>query len=604
MLFEAVLQNAALATVLAVLVVLAERMPFLRRRPALTHLLWFAVLMKLVIPPLVPLPVLPGAAADMGTKTVARRVVRQTESSDTAWTIRAPIAMAVPVASVSAGTWRPDFPSLMFAVSFAGTLIFFTRCAWRSARVARLLRRAAPAPGRFASLLADVADRLGVAPVPDIQFVNACISPVLSLIRQKAAIVLPRQLAEELDDEQLACIFSHELAHLVRHDRAFNLAGLTVVGLFWWHPVAWWSFRQMKARQEECCDALAISRLARSRRLYAQTLLTSLEFLQRRRELNLVASPGFGHRTHILRRFEMIANLSVRPTCSLGAVALLALCAASFICFPARAENRQDKPSADSGKEAKAALPQSLDSQDGYVNSRQSIRNLKQLAIALHDWADAHQIIMPGKTDNLADPKSALNSPFHRFPPAVVYGKDGKGKYPHSWRIELLPYLKAKNLYDEYRFDEPWDSPANKVILEKMPEVFRNPADEAVNYNSAYFVLVGKLVDDTANGPALQTLFSSKLGVAFRQITDGTSNTLAVVEAKRDIPWTKPEDIPYDPSGKLPQLGGYFKEGFCLNFADGHCQFVYEPIKDADLKALISPAAGDVSNHEFRRLGF
>ena len=299
----------------------------------------------------------------------------------------------------------------------------------------------------------------------------------------------------------------------------------------------------------------------------------------------------------------MIANMSVRPTCSMGAVAMLALCAVSFVCFPARADNAADNPSADSAKDPKQTLPQSVDTQEGYVNMRQSIRNLKQLAIALHDWADAHHIT-PEKTDNLADPKSALNSPFYRFPPAVVYGKDGRGKFPHSWRVELLPYLKAKSLYGEYRFDEPWDSPANKQLLEKMPEVFRNPADDSVNYNSAYFVLVGRLVDDTANGPALQTLFSCKVGVAFRQITDRTSNTVAMVEAKRDIPWTKPEDIPYDPAGKLPQLGGYFKEGYGLNFADGHCQFVFEPIKDAALKALISPAAGDVSDYQFRRLGF
>lgn len=299
----------------------------------------------------------------------------------------------------------------------------------------------------------------------------------------------------------------------------------------------------------------------------------------------------------------MTANLSVRRTCSLGAVAMLALCAVSFVCFPARADNLADKAGADATKDAKQTLPQSVDTRDGYENMRTSIRNLKKLAIALHDWAFAHHI-MPGTTANLADPKTALNSPFHRYPPAVVYGKDGKGKYPHSWRVELLPYLDAKNLYDEYRFDEPWDSPANKVLLEKMPEVFRNPADDSVNYNSAYFVLVGKLVDGNVNGPAPQTMFSSKAGVAFRQVTDLTQNTLAVVEARRNIPWTKPEDIPYDPGGKLPQLGGYFKEGFCLNFGDGHCQFVYEPIKDSDLKALISPAAGDVSNYEFRRLGF
>jgi beta-lactamase regulating signal transducer with metallopeptidase domain len=603
MLFDAVLSNAVIATVLAVVVALAERARFLRRRPAVTHLLWFAVLLKLAIPPLVPLPLLPSATANSQTKTLLQRVVHQADPVESANAIQAVTAATAPAAVAPAEPWQPDLPATLLILSFVGTLVFLARCAWQSVRLTRLLRTAEPAPARFVALLADVAARLDVTPPPGIYIINACISPALSPGRRRAAIIVPRRLTEELDDEQLACIFSHELAHLLRHDRAFNVAGLAVVALFWWHPVGWWSFRQMRARQEECCDALAISRIARSRRVYAQTLLKALDFLQGRREWELLASPGFGHRTYILRRFEMIANMSVRPTCSQGAVAFLALCALSFVCFPARADNLGKNPSADSAQESKQTLPQSLDTRDGYTNMRQSIRNLKRLGVALHDWADAHEIT-PGKTDNLADPKSALNSPFRRFPPAVIYGKDGKGKYPHSWRIELLPYLKAKNVYDEYQFDEPWDSPANKQLLEKMPEVFRNPADDSVNDNSAYFVLVGKLVDETVNGPALQTLFSSKAGVSFRQMTDGTSNILAMVEAKRDIPWTKPDDIPYDPAGKLPQMGGYFKEGFCVNFGDAHCQFVFTPIKDSDLRALISPATGDVSNHKFRRLGF
>jgi len=79
--------------------------------------------------------------------------------------------------------------------------------------------------------------------------------------------------------------------------------------------------------------------------------------------------------------------------------------------------------------------------------------------------------------------------------------------------------------------------------------------------NSAYFVLVGRLVDANVDGPALQTLFSSKVGVALRQVTDGTSNTLAIVEAKREIPWTKPEDLPFDMSVPLTGLGSHHAAG-------------------------------------------
>ena len=56
------------------------------------------------------------------------------------------------------------------------------------------------------------------------------------------------------------------------------------------------------------------------------------------------------------------------------------------------------------------------------------------------------------------------------FPPAVVIGPDGKT--PHSWRVEILPYLHRKDLFEQYRLDEPWDSPANKKVLDQIPDVF------------------------------------------------------------------------------------------------------------------------------------
>jgi len=43
-------------------------------------------------------------------------------------------------------------------------------------------------------------------------------------------------------------------------------------------------------------------------------------------------------------------------------------------------------------------------------------------------------------------------------------------------------------------------------------------------------------------------------------ITDGSSNTILVVEANRDIPWTKPEDLPFNPKGPLPELGGFWPD--------------------------------------------
>ena len=104
-----------------------------------------------------------------------------------------------------------------------------------------------------------------------------------------------------------------------------------------------------------------------------------------------------------------------------------------------------------------------------------------------------------------------------RFPTDIV-GKDGKPLL--SWRVEILPYVEELPLYKEIRRDEPWDSDHNKTLLARMPDIFRNPAqsrDETRTYFQGYA------------GPG--AVFEPGVKVTMLGITDGTSNTLLVVEA-------------------------------------------------------------------------
>ncbi|MBN69306.1 MAG: hypothetical protein CME32_08515 [Gimesia sp.] len=191
--------------------------------------------------------------------------------------------------------------------------------------------------------------------------------------------------------------------------------------------------------------------------------------------------------------------------------------------------------------------------------------NIKLIVLALHNYYERH----------------------HHFPPAIVMGPDGKT--PHSWRVELLPYLDQQALYDEYRMNEPWNSKHNLKIAETVVPVFSHPSSSKPA-NTGYFVVVG---DDTA--------FNNKQGVSFKEITDGTSNTIAVVEAKRDIPWTKPEDISYD-GKKLPQFGGFFENPpvngqpvtgvYFVGLCDGRVRMLQDNIDEELLKSLLTIADG------------
>ena len=188
-------------------------------------------------------------------------------------------------------------------------------------------------------------------------------------------------------------------------------------------------------------------------------------------------------------------------------------------------------------------------------------KHLQEIAVAMFKYAEANG--------------------YGPFPPAVLYSKDGK--MPYSWRVALLPFLGQQPLYDQYRFDEAWDSPHNRRVLERMPDVFRCPEEPADSTDTSCFVLAGP-----------GTMFDGKEGTHFKDIRDGMSNTILLVEAKRSIPWTKPEDIPYDTAKPLPALGGFFEGGFHVVMADGSVHFLPSTVSEKVLRALISKDGGEM----------
>jgi prepilin-type processing-associated H-X9-DG protein len=188
----------------------------------------------------------------------------------------------------------------------------------------------------------------------------------------------------------------------------------------------------------------------------------------------------------------------------------------------------------------------------------QSINNLKQIALALHNYHSAHDT----------------------FPPPAIKSKEGKPLL--SWRVAILPYLEQQALYDQFHLDEPWNSEHNKALLDKIPPIFRAPNAKTKATSSCYYALTGPDAIFKEDGTKLQ------------EITDGTSNTIAVVEADREIPWTKPEDISYDAEKDVPKLGGISEGGSNAAFADGSVRFLKKDIDEQTLRALFTRAGGEV----------
>ncbi|WP_020468139.1 DUF1559 family PulG-like putative transporter [Zavarzinella formosa] len=196
------------------------------------------------------------------------------------------------------------------------------------------------------------------------------------------------------------------------------------------------------------------------------------------------------------------------------------------------------------------------------ANRTKSANNLKQIALALHNYESANGA----------------------FPPAAIVDK--KGKPLLSWRVVILPYIEQNNLYQKFKMDEPWDSENNiqfsKVnISAYMLPGLKNQKPGHTNYRS----FVG-------NG----AFFDLLKGTRIADITDGTSNTWMVVEAEESVPWAKPDDFEFDPKKELPKLGNFFQGGFNVAYCDGSVRFFRKTPKMA--KEMITRNGGEIVNDE------
>ncbi len=162
-----------------------------------------------------------------------------------------------------------------------------------------------------------------------------------------------------------------------------------------------------------------------------------------------------------------------------------------------------------------------------------------------------------------------------RLPPAATH-KNGNPVL--SWRVAILPWLEEFALYQRFHLDEPWDSSHNKALLKEMPRVYAPVTHkETTPYQTYYQGIVGP-----------ESLFDGQEGTKIDEVIDAQNPTLMVAEAARPVPWTKPEDAPYDDAGPMPELGGQFEDGFYVGLADGSVRFLSRKIAPERLRALIT----------------
>ncbi|HEY3963041.1 MAG TPA: sigma-70 family RNA polymerase sigma factor [Planctomycetaceae bacterium] len=196
------------------------------------------------------------------------------------------------------------------------------------------------------------------------------------------------------------------------------------------------------------------------------------------------------------------------------------------------------------------------------LNGGAVTNGLKHLSLAMHNYHDANGA----------------------FPAAATY--DANQKPLLSWRVHMLPYLGERDLYGKFRLREPWDSPHNKPLVEKMPAVFA--AGSGTLQKAGKTVFLAPVGDGTA--------FDRREPIKISDITDGTSNTIMIVTVQPQyaVEWTKPAEWELDEKKPLDKLTGKDGEGFRFATCDGAAHNLAKVLSPEQLKAALTRAGGEI----------
>jgi prepilin-type N-terminal cleavage/methylation domain-containing protein/prepilin-type processing-associated H-X9-DG protein len=195
--------------------------------------------------------------------------------------------------------------------------------------------------------------------------------------------------------------------------------------------------------------------------------------------------------------------------------------------------------------------------------------NLKQIGLALHNYAIANAVFPPGFCKDPKDPPSNSNS---------------------SWSIHgrLLPYLEQGNAYNRIQLNIGWHLQPGVPTLRMPMYLCPSEANDRVRTNGGIpyvyphnygFNFGTWLVWDPATKQGGEGVFYVNSKISPEAIGDGLSNTLAAAEVKAFTSYVRntadPGPLaPSSPSAMATLVaGGSFKLGPELNQNTGHTEW-------------------------------
>lgn len=211
----------------------------------------------------------------------------------------------------------------------------------------------------------------------------------------------------------------------------------------------------------------------------------------------------------------------------------------------------------------------------------QSKNNLKQIAIALHNYHDT----------------------FGSFPAGTVPNEKLKVDERLSWIVSILPFIEQSALYDVIDQEESWKKGDNADWTAMVIPTLVNPQVSDGKTGTTHYVGIAGIGKDAPTLPVTSPkagAFGYDRKLKFRDVLDGTSNTVGVSEASKNFGgWGQGGSATIRSLTRKPYINGPdgigspFPGGANMMLLDGSVRFVSENIDPKVMEALVTIRGGE-----------
>lgn len=261
-------------TVLVLLTWVTSATLLRRCRPSIHAALWTLVLIKFLLPPVLPggFGLSPLLSSFLRPATSLAQTTPETPDKQTRLSSAAEATLQPPASDEQTTPRRRLLPvALLFAYASLVSL-FGWRALLNAYRMRRRVEQLHATDNRLADEVAAVAVRLGLRRPPRVRTTDATTCPFVVGVLSPT-LVMPASLPARIDAAAREALIIHELAHIRRRDTLVRWLRNAARLLFFFWPPVWWLCRRVERFSEMACDEWAVRLSSVSPQLYAEALL-------------------------------------------------------------------------------------------------------------------------------------------------------------------------------------------------------------------------------------------------------------------------------------------------------------------------------------------